>query len=136
EAGDVVELAQEGGKKSCLVPAPDADMAVEVAVRALLRAERPVDIDAEPGLIVGVHNPHLATVGSRRAMPWPGVATSAPPPAMHPPGLARARRDTPRRSRPSSSLHATHGRRADWRGIAPAPRASRDWPPPLPARPG
>ena len=47
----VPQLAQEGGTKARLVDAAEADVAVEVAVGALLGAERPVHIDAEAGVV-------------------------------------------------------------------------------------
>jgi hypothetical protein len=43
----MIELAPEGGNEARLVDATEAHVTVEVAVRALLRAERPMDIDAE-----------------------------------------------------------------------------------------
>ena len=43
----VLELAQVGCEETGLVDAAEAHVAVEVAVGALLGAERPVDVDAE-----------------------------------------------------------------------------------------
>ncbi len=47
ERARAVELGKVGGKEARLVDAAEAHVAVEVAVGALLRAERPVDVDAE-----------------------------------------------------------------------------------------
>ena len=44
----MLQLAQEGGTEARLVDAAEADVTVEVAVGALLGAERPVHVDAEP----------------------------------------------------------------------------------------
>ncbi len=50
-ARSVHQLAQEGGAKARLVNAAETDVAVEVAVGALLGAERPVHVDAEAHLV-------------------------------------------------------------------------------------
>ena len=48
----MVDLAGEGGHEAWLVDRLVADMAVEVAIGAFGRAERPVQIDAETRLAV------------------------------------------------------------------------------------
>ena len=51
ECRGVLELAQVGCEETGLVDAAEAHVTVEVAVRALLGAERPVDVDAEAHVV-------------------------------------------------------------------------------------
>ena len=50
---EVFKLARERGRKARLVRRLMADVAVEIAIRALRRAERPMHIDAESGCALG-----------------------------------------------------------------------------------
>src|SRR5262245_65153915 len=48
------DLGGKGAREACVVDAGMAHMAVEVAVRALRQAERPMDIDAERRSVVAI----------------------------------------------------------------------------------
>ena len=52
----MLELAQVGREKPLFIDAAEAHVTIEVAVGALLRAERPVHVDAEAGLVRRPHH--------------------------------------------------------------------------------